>query len=226
MTGKHVLSKARDLPKGTYKVVCFIRNPSKLSDSDKANIEFIEGDCTNVNDVKSCITVVKPDAIILTTSLGFTNEIRPLNQILVPAIVEALSENGRLDTCHLIYLSGAGSPNTPSAHAVSYGTLFSWIIWIAKIKAAVFDNSATHDYFHSTPEALDFVVVKMGMVSEGESKGVLVGVKCSEDQPWGAFEVIGSKGVTFVDVGNFLVSIAIDEMKFGKREFLLMEYAV
>ena len=66
---------------------------------------------------------------------------------------------------------------------------FRFIMWVASLQGAVYDNTATHEYLAQTESPLKIVVVKMGLVSEGDSKGAIIGKICS-DSRWGLREDI------------------------------------
>ena len=221
MTGKHVLEHAVKNNHGQYKIVCFVRDPTKIPEALRSNVDVVQGDCTNADVAKACIKATAPDSIVITSCVGFTNALVPLNQILVPLIVDALTESNRLSHCKLIYLSGAGSPNPPSRE---YGWFFSMIMWAVSLKGAVFDNTATQEYIVATNPALRFAIVKMGMVVEGASKGTIVGKQCTDDMTWGFTDIATAEGVRFCDVGAFLMRLATDAEGCCGRELLLMRY--
>jgi hypothetical protein len=222
MTGTHLLQKAVDSYSEQHRIVCFVRNPTKIPEALRSKVEIVQGDFTNAADVKACIKTTAPDSIVITTSVGFTNTLVALNQILVPFIVEALTECNRLGACKLIYLSGAGSPNPPSRE---YGWFFSLIMFGVKLKGAVYDNTATQEYIVATDPSLRFAIVKMGMVSEGASKGTIVSKQCTDDMTWGFTDIVMTEGVQFCDVGAFLLRLATEADGCRGRELLVMRYA-
>lgn len=208
-TGQHVLIQT--LKRENSKIVCFARNPTKIPADIREKVQILQGDITDGSFVRDCVKTVKPDSIIVTTSIGTGNKLMPLNQTLVPDIVSALTEDGRLDHCKLIYLSGAFAPTPPDRE---YSCFFPCCMVLINLKANIYDNAAVHEYLYSTDPLLNFTVVKMAMVSEGVSKGKLKGLHCKTG-------VLG-EGVKFTDVGDFLVMLAT-ESKF-EREFIMMAY--
>jgi len=137
MTGKHVLAQAAaSLPSDQWRVVAFVRSPSKLDAAGAAavasgRVEVVQGDCADAAAVTACITSVRPDAIILTTNVGFANDrTKSVNEGLLPVVTDALASSGRLEACRVIYLSGAASPNPPVPADYPY----SFIQWAVQIK--------------------------------------------------------------------------------------------
>ena len=137
MTGKHVLAHAASLPAEQARVVCFVRSPGNIDGAaakeaiQNGRVELVQGDCADVAAVTSCITACRPDAIVLTTNVGFSNDLnKQVNKTLLPVVVDALVATGRLADCRIIYLSGAGSPNPPVPADFAY----SFIMWLANIK--------------------------------------------------------------------------------------------
>lgn len=219
--GKYVLEKAVTvLPSEEYNLACFVRNPSKIPESISAKVQLIEGDMMTSSDVKSCISKIKPDTIIITTSPGYGNEPKPFNPILVPFIVEALTEDGRLGACRLIYLSGGASPNPPIPPDFKFHWFFNVILWMVKLQNAVNDNNVTHNYLYNTNPAFNFVVVKSGMMQELDSKGKLI-VK-RPTTPQGYYD---TKNVqSFRDMGDLLISMVPNDRELYRREFLNTDY--
>jgi hypothetical protein len=127
-----------------------------------------------VEEVKNAIKSCKPTSIISTASLGFTNKMSKLKEILNPAIFEALQEDGRLSVCKFINLSGCSSPIPPDMRNVC-STFMSFMIPMISLKAEVFDNSAAHRHIVTTPSEFQFTVVSLGGVGEGKTKGTIVG---------------------------------------------------
>jgi hypothetical protein len=212
MTGKHVLESAMQLGERA-KVAVFVRNADKVPAQFRDKVEIVKGDVTDVNAVKACVISLKPDAIIVTTTVGKTNNLVALNQLVVPELVNALSEDGRLNACKIIYLSGAFSPNPPDE---SYGCFFSCLMNCFNLKGQVYDNSAVMRYLFTSSADLSYTVVKMGGVGEKPSKGRIAGKKCATGE-------MGAS-VTFTDVGVFLVAIAMGDANHS-RETIVMEYA-
>jgi nucleoside-diphosphate-sugar epimerase len=137
MTGKHVLAQAAaSLPSDQWRVVAFVRSPSKLDAAGAAavasgRVEVVQGDCADAAAVTAYITSVRPDAIVLTTNVGFSNDLtKSVNKGLLPVVTDALASSGRLEACRVIYLSGAASPNPPVPADYPY----SFIQWAVQIK--------------------------------------------------------------------------------------------
>ena len=221
MTGRHVLAQAAELSTESYRVVCFVRNISKIPLPLQSRVEIVQGDCCDPIAVSNCVKSIRPDVILLTTNIGFTNDLsKAVNKYLLPFIVDALTADERLAACRMIYLSGQGSPNPP----ITDNFEFTFIFWFANIKAAVQDNNAAHNFFHSCPPELNYTVVKMGLVSEGSSSGNLAGKLCTDDMLFGSLtSMLSAKGVKFCDVASFLLSIARRDIQYD-RQYLWMEY--
>lgn len=193
-TGKHVLTAA--IKKGDKKVVCFVRNPSKIPADQRSKITIIEGDYMDENAVKRAVIDTKPSSIIITTTVPAGVPLTPLNQIVVPRIVDALKQDNRLSQCSIIYLGGAFSKIPGESLGCFPSFLACCLVPIIGIKAMIADNTAALNYLYSTPPELKFSSAQMGMVSEGASKGKI--------------KVKGTGGVVFADVGTFLVELAYD----------------
>jgi hypothetical protein len=100
-------------------------------------------------------------------------------------------------------------------------------MWAANIKSSVNDNNNAHNFFYKCSSNVHFTVVKLGMVTEGQSKGQLVGKICQDGWKLDACGILNQyPGVRFCDVGAFLISLACagDAGAF-ERKYVLMEYS-
>lgn len=211
-TGKHVLEKA--VQDGVFRVVVYARNPDKLPATVVNKIQTIQGDLMDHPTLKAAVKSTKPDTIIITSALGKENDVRPFNQLIVPEIVNALKEDGQLDQCKIIYLSGVFSPEYPDE---GYGCIFSCLISCFGLEGQVYDNTAVQRYLHNTEEGVHYTVVKMGSVAEGASKGVLNSIRAKTG-------AMGAR-IVFVDMAVLLLSVANKPARYMDRASYVVEYA-
>ena len=125
--------------------------------------------------VKNAVKSTKPDTIISTACIGYTNKISKLKQILNPAIVEALQEDRRLSACKFIDICGATSPVPPDQGDVT-SSFMGNLVYMINLKGAVYDNSAANRHIVLTPMELNYTMVMLGKVGESQSKGTLFGI--------------------------------------------------
>jgi hypothetical protein len=224
MTGKHVLASACSAE--DVRVVAFVRRPDKIPAEvlNGGRLEIVKGDCRDATAVAACIRTTRPDGIILTTNVGFSNDTSKLiNKTLLPVVIDALCTDGRQTACRLVYLSGNASMNPP-IDTEKFN--FTWLHWCVGIKAPITDNNLVHNILHRSPVDLNFVVVKMGMVGEGTRIGTLKLVPCPDDYAFNFCDILAATGVKFCEVATLLVKLALTgrEAHEHSRQFFLMDY--
>ena len=214
MTGKHVLSNALTMLEH-FEIHAYARSVSKIPAEYRSKINVIEGDFHDYERLKGAIFSTKPVAIIVTSSLGRgTNQPVLFNQVIIPKMVEALKEDNRAQHCRLLYLSGAFSPEYPFDY---YPCVFSAIFTTIFIKGAVLDNTAVQKYLHETSTEVCYTVVKMGMVTEGNSKGKLIPYKSVTGDYGAVF-----RPITFTDMATLLLEIAqLPIAEFNRQSYVV-----
>jgi len=240
MTGRHVLIQALNLPIDKYRIICYVRNPNKIENYDliKSRMELYQGDFHDDASVSACIVSTKPDFIIVTCSLGYTNNIsKYLNKYLIISIMNTLKNiqqqqqqqqhddgSPAANACHVLYLSGSGAPNPPVPESFNY----SFIMWLASVKGKVNDNNAVHNFLYTCPKELNYTVVKMGRVSEGITNGTIIGKICNDDMRYDLMTVLTTPIVKFCDVATFLISLVQENNQevliSYNQKYLWMEY--
>ncbi len=148
-------------------------------------------------------------AIIITTAVPRGHKgAGTISTKCVTAVVAGLRAAGRAGTTPLVYLSGAFSP-APGAPPL--GCFPSCLVSLFNVKGMVLDNNAVQRFLATEAVEVPFTVVRMGMVGDAPSKGVLKAVPKNS----------GGK-VTFTDVATLLLGLA-----FGgghTRAFLFAQY--
>ena len=217
MTGKHVLQNACSM-RDHFEIFAYVRNVSKIPADLKSQIKIFEGDFHDYGRLKEAIISSKPVAIIVTSSLGRgTNEPVSFNQAIVPKMVEALKEDNRSQQCRLLYLSGAFSPEYPFEE---YNCVFTIAFTAIFIRGAVYDNTAVQKYLYETSPDVCYTVVKMGLVSEGISKGKLIPIKAVTGDYGAVF-----RPIVFTDMAALLLNIAQLPLSDLNRGSYVVKYA-
>ena len=198
-TGKHVVKYATQWNDEVY---VYVRNPDKLSPDVKDQVHIIQGDLVDTVAVSNAVKQVQPDSIIIASAHIYKSKHYPLNAAAVPAMVKALEEMRLIRTCRLIFLSGLfAAPRDEPLGLVMRAVRCVLVSWIRNW-AAIEDNINTTNYllYEANKTGLQFTIVRMGLVVEEPSKGVLVPV-----------DYMPKAGVTFNDMGLFLVKLAHGE---------------
>jgi len=69
-------------------------------------------------------------------------------------------------------------------------------------------------------------VVKMGMVTEGNSIGKIKGIICTKDMAFNLRQILFNKGVKFCDVASFLLELLVaNDSKEYDGHYLWMKYS-
>ena len=189
MTGHHILTQILNLSSSSsennhnYRIICYVRNPNKIENYDtiKSRIEIYQGDFNDDALVSSCIMSTKPDFIIITCSLGYTNNTNKyLNKYLITSIMNTLStiqqqqqsqqpqqqhqDQQNYDDGLSKTSSGSSSSSSTSCCHVIYLSgcgapnppikepfVYTFPMWLAAIKGKVNDNIAVHNFLYTFP---------------------------------------------------------------------------
>ena len=198
--GKHILNAALS-SNSTFspsQITVYARNPIKIPEEQRNQISVIEGDYLDENLVKKTIADVKPTSIIISTALPRNSETTALNGLVVPRIVEALKQDGRLSECIIIHLNDAFVKIPDKRMPLSLRALSFTIVPLIGIISTVRDDQNTVDYLYTTPSELKFSTVHMGRAEDNPSKGEIRMTEMPADS------------VSFCDVGVYLVKLAQD----------------
>jgi nucleoside-diphosphate-sugar epimerase len=195
--GRHVVTHALE---AGDEVHVFVRTPGKLPQAVKAQLHVVEGDLADARAVVKAVEDIAPTAIIVCSGQPPRAKIAPLNAVAIRAIVDALSAQGRLHDCFVVYLSGLFSD-----------TIHDPLPWYAKLvrgilvplsgyQASLADNLAVTRYLttgEGSKTGLNFTIVRMGYPVDVPSKGEIIPV-----------DYFPSGSVAFTDMGLFLVRLA------------------
>ncbi|KAJ3089842.1 hypothetical protein HK100_007640 [Physocladia obscura] len=183
----------------------FIRRPEAVPQDQHSAVTIIKGDYSDIEAVKRAVVDTDPTAIIITTCLPKHAAVQDLNAITVPAIIDVLTETGRLEKVHIVYLAGATTPgkNEPLPFMVKLAK--SFLVNFQGVEAQIADNIKTSKFLYALGDSnpsFRYTFVRMGYVAEGPSIGEL---KIAAPNSLGALKVV------FADVGVFLCLMDLSE---------------
>ena len=131
-TGK-VGRKVVEAALGTWKVVLYVRNPSKVPEGLHSQLTIVQGDLTDKDGIYNVVCTYQPHALVDASSilnLPFQNTNNNAHRGLIYTTVEeALVKDGRLNDCFVICVGGQVSElvSTINFHltsAITYSLLF------------------------------------------------------------------------------------------------------
>ena len=106
--GRKVVEAALRL--GTWKVVLYVRNPSKVPEILHNQLTIVKGDLTDRDGIHNVIRTYQPHALVDASSilnLPFQSTVNNAERGLIyTTVAEALVEDGRLNDCFVICVGG------------------------------------------------------------------------------------------------------------------------
>ena len=106
--GRKVVEAALRL--GTWKVVLYVRNPSKVPENLHNQVTMVKGDLTDRDGIHNVIRTYQPHALVDASSilnLPFQSTVNNAERGLIyTTVAEALVEDGRLNDCFVICVGG------------------------------------------------------------------------------------------------------------------------
>ena len=195
--GRHVVAHALE---ARDEVHVFVRTPGKLPQAVKAQVRVVEGDLADAHALAKAVEEIAPAAIIMCSGLPPRAMAAPLNAVAIRAIVEALTAQGGLQDCLVVYLSGLFSDTVHDPLPWYAKLVRSILVPLSGYQASLADNLAVTRYLttgEGSRSGLNFTIVRMGYPVEVPSKGEIIPV---DDFPSGS--------VAFTDMGLFLVKLA------------------
>jgi hypothetical protein len=223
-TGKSGKKVMREAVKAGANVTVYVRNPARIPPELKDKVTIKQGNIFAGRDYKrisksvsELVANVAPTSIIITSALERNASFAPLNTNLVPVIIGALTYAGRLSSCKIIYLSGVFSTEAPGKGKPSapLSCSLSCMASCFGVEAMVKDNNNVGNFLiYDADPSTQFVIVKMGYVSDAKSKGTLVPVLGKD----------AGQTVTFEDMGKFLVDLAMNYKPELNRKIVFAKY--
>ena len=108
-TGK-VGRKVVEAALGSWKVVLYVRNPSKVPEGLHSQLTIVKGDLTDKDGIHNAVRTYKPHALVDASSilnLPFQSTVNNAERGLIyTTVAEALIEDGRLNDCFVICVGG------------------------------------------------------------------------------------------------------------------------
>ncbi|KAJ3102598.1 hypothetical protein HK100_004340 [Physocladia obscura] len=198
-------------------VTLFVRRPEAVPQDQHSAITIIKGDYSDIEAVKKAVIDTDPTAIIFTAALPKYAAIQDLNAITVPAIIDVLNENERLNKVRFVYLAGLTAPGKNEPVPFTVKLVKPLLVKFQGIGAQIEDNVKTSKFLYALGDSnpnFQYTLVRMGYVVEGPSIGEL---KIAAPNSTGASKVV------FADVGAFLVKLATD-IAGAQNKAVIMDY--
>jgi hypothetical protein len=217
-TGRHILARA--VEQG-WRVVAYVRRPERVPPDLRARVTVVPGDLRDAPAVTAAVRAAAADAIIDASSNLPAKRGEPANNcdrsLLFRAVVGGLEAEGRLGACTFIALGGV-------LLAEPGGAVTGWpYVAIAALLRllvpAMFRDArmALAYLFGSTPPAFSFTLVRMGLVAEAPSRGVLAAEATQGGRQRGT--------LTFGDVATALMALAAEAPPRWSRKAVFLNYA-